>query len=65
MPLTKEAPEGPSTRPVLWCDIYQVARKHVIYNYHLLQKFVQEPKQLFCNFYNLWDMMTITATIIN
>lgn len=50
MPLRSEAQAGPSTRPVLWCAIYQVVGKHVTDNYHLLHKFVQKLQQLFCNF---------------
>lgn len=44
MPLSTESQAGPSTGPVLWCAIYQVARKHVTENCHLLQKFVQTPQ---------------------
>lgn len=43
MLLRSEVVERPSTGPMLWCAIYQVARKHVINNFHLLQKFVQMP----------------------
>lgn len=50
MPLRQEATMGPSTGPTLWCTIYQVVGKHVTDNCHLLQKFVQPPQQLFCNF---------------
>jgi len=50
MPLRPETQERLSTGPALWCIICQVAGKHVTNNYHLLQKFVQTPQQLFCNF---------------
>jgi len=40
MPLRQEAQAGPSTLPALWCTICQVVGKHVIDNFHLLQKFV-------------------------
>lgn len=50
MPLRQEAPAGPSVGPTLWCAICQVAKKHVIDNFHFLQKFVQTPQQLFCDF---------------
>jgi len=50
MPLRPEAQVGPSTGPALWCVICQVDGKHVIENCHLLQKIVQTPQQLFCNF---------------
>ena len=50
MPLRPKAQAGPSAGPALWCAIYQVARKHAMDNCHLLQKFVQTPQQLFCNF---------------
>ena len=53
MPLRPEYQAGLSTRPALWCAIYQVTGKHVIDNCHLLQKFVQTSQQLFCNFYKL------------
>ena len=36
MPLRPEAHVGPSTGPVLWCVICQVAGKHVTDNCHLL-----------------------------
>lgn len=51
MPLRPEAQARPSTGPVVWCAIYQVAGKHVTNNCHLLQKFVQTRQQLFCNIY--------------
>ena len=51
MPLQLEAVAGPSVGPTLWCAICQVAGKHTTDNCHLLQKFVQTPQQLFCNFY--------------
>lgn len=51
MPLRLEDQVGPSTGPALWYAIYQVGGKHVTYNSHLLQKFVQTPQQCFCNFY--------------
>lgn len=44
MHLRLEAQDGPSIGPVLWCAIYQIARKHVIDNFHLLHKFVQTPQ---------------------
>lgn len=50
MPLRPEAQVGPSTGPALWCTICQVAAKHATDNYHLLQKFIQTPQQLFYNF---------------
>ena len=53
MPLRLEAKAGPSAGPVLWCTICQVVGKHMIDKSHLLQKFVQTPQQLFCNFYKL------------
>lgn len=53
MPLRQEAPAGPSTGPAPWCVICQVAGKHVTNNCHLLQKFVQTPQQLFCDFCKL------------
>lgn len=39
--------------PTLWCAIYQVAGENFTDNCHLLQKFVQTPQQLFCEFYKL------------
>ena len=50
MPLRPEAQAGPSTVLSLWFSIYQVAEKHAMDNCHLLQKYVQMPQQLFCNF---------------
>lgn len=50
MPLRSEATARPNTGPTLWCAIFQVARKHATENCHLLQKFVQTPQHLFCNF---------------
>ena len=50
MPLRPKAQGGPSTGSTLWCAIYQVVGKHATDNCHLLQKFVQTPQQLFCNF---------------
>jgi hypothetical protein len=50
MPLRPEAQAGPSAGPALWCAICQVAGKHATDNCHLLQKYVQTPQQLFCNF---------------
>ena len=50
MPLRLEAQAGPSTMSTLSCAICQVARKHATYNCHLLQKYVQAPQWLFCNF---------------
>jgi hypothetical protein len=35
----------------LWCAICHATGKHTVDNCHLLQKFVQTPQQLFCNFY--------------
>jgi len=43
MPLRQEAPIGPSVGLVLWCAIFQVVRKHVTDNGHVLQTFVQTP----------------------
>lgn len=51
MPLKLEAQAGPSVGLALWRTICQVAGKHMTNNCHLLQKFVQTPQQLFCNFY--------------
>lgn len=51
MPLRMEAQAGPSARPVLWFTICQVVGRHVTDICHLLQKFVQTPQYLFCNFY--------------
>ena len=53
MPLSQEALAGPSVGPTLWCAICQVEGKHVTNNFHLLQKFVQTPQQLFCDFCKL------------
>lgn len=53
MPLRPEAQAGLSVGPVLWCTIFQVARKHTTDNCHLLYKFVQTPQKLFCNFCRL------------
>lgn len=50
MPLQIEATAEPSAGSALWYAICQVARKHTTDNCHLLQKFVQTPQQLFCNF---------------
>lgn len=50
MPLRPKSQAGPSAEPALWCAICRVVGKHAIDNYHLLQKFVQIPQQLFCNF---------------
>lgn len=50
MPLRLEAQSGPSAGSALWCVICQVVGKHTTDNCHLLQKFVQRPQQLFCNF---------------
>lgn len=50
IPLRPEAQAGLSTVPALWRAICQVVGKHTIDNCHLLQKFVQTPQQLFCNF---------------
>lgn len=49
MPLRTEDATGPSTGPMLWCAIYQVVRKHVTDNCHLLQKFIHTPQKLFYN----------------
>lgn len=51
IPLKLEAPVRPSMGAKLWCAICQVTGQYVTNNYHLLQKFVQTPQQLFCNFY--------------
>lgn len=48
-----EVEAGPSTGPALWCAIRQVVGKYVTSNFHLLQKFVQTPQQLFHNFCKL------------
>ena len=50
MPLRLEAQVGPSAGPTLWCAICPVAGKHATDNCHLLQRYVQAPQQLFCNF---------------
>ena len=55
MPLRLEAQVGPSAVHDLWCAIYQVAGKHATNNCHLLQKYLQMPQQLFCNFFKLVD----------
>lgn len=51
MPLMLEAQAGLCAGPSLWCTICQVVGKHATDNCHLLQKFVQIPQQLFCNFF--------------
>ena len=50
MPLKTEAQARPSVAPTLWCAICQIAGKHAIDNCHLVQKYMQTPKQLFYNF---------------
>ena len=45
-----ESQAGPSAGPTLWCVICQLVGKHVTNNCHLLQKFIQTPQQIFCNF---------------
>ena len=50
MPLRPEVQEVPSEAPTLWCAICQIVGKHAIDNYHLLQKYMQNSQQLFCNF---------------
>jgi len=51
--LRLEAQVGPSTMPALWCTICQIRGKHATNNYHLLQKYMQNSQQLFCNFCRL------------
>lgn len=51
MPLRSEAQVGPSATPALWCEICQIGGKHATNYYHLLQKYMQNSQQLFCNFY--------------
>lgn len=41
----------PSTGVPLWYAICQIFGKHATENYHLLQKFVHTPQQLFCTLY--------------
>lgn len=53
MPLRPKAQTGPSAGPTLWCTICKVIGNHATDNCHLLQKFIQTPQQLFCNFYRL------------
>jgi len=53
MPLRLEAQARPSAGPMLWCVVYQVVGKHATNSCHLLQKFVQTPQHLFCNFCRL------------
>jgi len=65
MPLRPEAQVGPSTGPALWCAIFQVARKHVTDNCHLLQKFVQTSQQIFCNFCKLVDQMSTISIVMS
>lgn len=50
MPLRLETQVGPNKILALLCAICQVADKHAIDNYHLLQKYTQALQQLFCNF---------------
>jgi len=50
MPLRTQAQVGPSATPSLWCTICQIGGKHAMDNYHLLQKYMQNSQQLFCNF---------------
>ncbi len=50
VPLRPEAQAGPGAGPMLWCVIFQVVGKYVTDNCHLLQKFIQTPQQIFCNF---------------
>lgn len=50
VPLKLENRARKSTSVVPWCVIFQITGKHMTDNYHLLQKFVQIPQQLFCNF---------------
>lgn len=53
MHLRLEAQAGQSAGLASWCTICQVAGKNTTDNYDLLQKFLQTPHQLFCNFYRL------------
>ena len=48
--LKPKAQAGPSMGAALWCAICQVTKQHAMDNYHLLQKFIQTPQQLFCDF---------------
>lgn len=51
IPLRQEAFAGLSAKPVLWCAICHVAGKNVTDNCYLLQKFIQMPQKLFCDFF--------------
>jgi len=51
IPLKTKALARLSVGTTLWCAICQVAGQHVMDNCLLLQKFIQTPQQLFCNFY--------------
>lgn len=50
MSLRPEVQVGPSVAPILWCTSCQIGGKHATDNCHLLQKYTQNSKQLFCNF---------------
>lgn len=51
VPLKLENNGGSSMRVVPWCTIFQITGKYMMDNFHLLQKFVQTPQKLFCNFF--------------
>jgi len=53
VPLKPKSIVGSSARVSLWCDIFQIARKHVTDHCHLLQKFIQTQQHFFCTFYKL------------
>jgi len=50
MLLRSEVQVGPSAAPASWCAICQIGKKYAMDNYHLLQKYMQNSQQLFCNF---------------
>ena len=53
MPLRLKVQVGPSMEPTLWCAICQIGRKNATDKCHLLQKYMQNSQQLFCNFCRL------------
>lgn len=53
MQLRPKSQEGPSAVPALWCAIFQIGGKNAMDNCRLLQKYMQNSQQLFCNFYRL------------
>jgi len=50
MLLRLEVQAGPSALPALWCMICQIGGKNATDNCHLLQKYMLNLQQLFCNF---------------